>query len=199
MANSKTLQAAIAEVNKATEYDKKEQYKEALGHYFTSIEYFMHAKKYEVKGEKATKVIEQKIEMYLNRAELLKKHLDGESEAKKPQAEAAASSGGKSGSGKSAKEKEEDALAGALEGAIVVEKPNVKWDDVAGLEVAKENLKEAVILPVKFPHMFTGKRKPWKGILLYWGGEKMPVLASKSWGPTKFFSTNSSSWASRNR
>jgi len=52
-------------------------------------------------------------------------------------------------------------------GAIVVEKPNVKWDDVAGLHTAKENLKEAVILPVKFPHMFTGKRTPWRGILLY--------------------------------
>ena len=51
--------------------------------------------------------------------------------------------------------------------AIVVDKPNVKWDDVAGLEVAKESLKEAVILPIKFPHLFTGKRTPWRGILLY--------------------------------
>lgn len=41
-------------------------------------------------------------------------------------------------------------------GAIVMEKPNVKWNDVAGLEGAKEALKEAVILPIKFPHLFTG-------------------------------------------
>jgi vacuolar protein-sorting-associated protein 4 len=41
-------------------------------------------------------------------------------------------------------------------GAIVMETPNVKWDDVAGLESAKESLKEAVILPIKFPHLFTG-------------------------------------------
>lgn len=27
----------------------------------------------------------------------------------------------------------------------------VRWDDVAGLEGAKEALKEAVILPTKFP------------------------------------------------
>ena len=39
-----------------------------------------------------------------------------------------------------------------------MEKPNIKWDDVAGLELAKESLKEAVILPIKFPHLFTGKR-----------------------------------------
>jgi SpoVK/Ycf46/Vps4 family AAA+-type ATPase len=31
-----------------------------------------------------------------------------------------------------------------------------QWDDVAGLEGAKEALKEAVILPVKFPQFFTG-------------------------------------------
>lgn len=43
-----------------------------------------------------------------------------------------------------------------LGGAIVMEKPNIKWDDVAGLAAAKEALKEAVILPTKFPHLFTG-------------------------------------------
>ena len=52
-------------------------------------------------------------------------------------------------------------------GAIVTEKPDVKWDDVAGLTSAKEALKEAVILPVKFPQFFTGKRKAWSGFLLY--------------------------------
>jgi vacuolar protein-sorting-associated protein 4 len=48
-----------------------------------------------------------------------------------------------------------------------VETPNVRWDDIAGLEKAKESLKEAVILPIKFPQMFKGKRVPWRGILLY--------------------------------
>ncbi len=33
-----------------------------------------------------------------------------------------------------------------------------QWDDVAGLEGAKDSLKEAVILPVKFPQFFTGAR-----------------------------------------
>ena len=32
----------------------------------------------------------------------------------------------------------------------------VQWDDVAGLEAAKDALKEAVILPVKYPQFFTG-------------------------------------------
>ena len=55
----------------------------------------------------------------------------------------------------------------ALEGAIITEKPNVRWDDVAGLEGAKQALQEAVILPIRFPELFVGRRTPWRGILLY--------------------------------
>lgn len=62
---------------------------------------------------------------------------------------------------------EEDKLKNNLSEAIITEKPNVKWEDVAGLEQAKKSLQEAVILPIKFPQIFTGSRKPWKGILLY--------------------------------
>lgn len=62
---------------------------------------------------------------------------------------------------------EKKKLQSKLEGAIVVEKPKIKWSDVAGLEGAKEALKEAVILPIKFPHLFTGKRVAWRGILLF--------------------------------
>jgi len=40
-------------------------------------------------------------------------------------------------------------------GAIVTD-PNVTFADVVGLEQAKEALKEAVILPVKFPQLFQG-------------------------------------------
>ncbi len=52
-------------------------------------------------------------------------------------------------------------------GAILTEKPNVHWEDIAGLDAAKAALKEAVILPIKFPNLFTGKRTPWRGILLF--------------------------------
>ena len=42
-------------------------------------------------------------------------------------------------------------MKNALMQAIVSEKPNVKWDDVAGLAKAKDALKEAVIMPLRFP------------------------------------------------
>ena len=55
----------------------------------------------------------------------------------------------------------------AIEGAIVREKPSVKWSDVANLEDAKRALRESVILPMQRPDLFTGARRPWKGILLF--------------------------------
>merc|ERR1719457_403326 len=73
----------------------------------------------------------------------------------------------KKGDGEDDGDEEKKKLRGALSGAIVTEKPNVKWDDVAGLDQAKDSLKETVILPTRFPQLFTGKRKPFKGILLY--------------------------------
>lgn len=38
-----------------------------------------------------------------------------------------------------------------METIVKREDIKVTWDDVAGLEAAKEALKEAVILPIKFP------------------------------------------------
>ena len=54
-----------------------------------------------------------------------------------------------------------------LSDIILTKKPDIKWDDVAGLELAKRSLKETVILPVRFPDLFSGKRRPFGGILLY--------------------------------
>ncbi|KAL4512310.1 hypothetical protein ABPG72_005312 [Tetrahymena utriculariae] len=74
--------------------------------------------------------------------------------------------GGGGGNNNNAKD-ENSKFKEALQDTIVPEKPNVKWDDIAGLVKAKESLKEAVILPIRFPEIFKGARKPWKGILLY--------------------------------
>lgn len=96
---------------------------------------------------------------------------------------------------------EKKKLQGKLEGAIVVEKPHVKWSDVAGLEGAKEALKEAVILPIKFPHLFTGKRVPWKGILLFGppgtGKSYLAKAVATEANNSTFFSVSSSDLVSK--
>ncbi len=51
---------------------------------------------------------------------------------------------------------------------VLVEVPKVTWDDVGGLEHAKQELREAVEWPLKYPDIYraTGIKPP-KGILLY--------------------------------
>ena len=50
---------------------------------------------------------------------------------------------------------------------VFVERPNVKWGDIGGLENVKKELKEAVELPLKSPEVFTRMGiRPVKGILL---------------------------------
>ncbi|MBS3069914.1 CDC48 family AAA ATPase [Candidatus Micrarchaeota archaeon] len=51
---------------------------------------------------------------------------------------------------------------------VYIEVPNVKWDQIGGLKEVKEELKEAVELPLKRPEAFTRMGiRPVRGILLF--------------------------------
>ena len=69
--------------------------------------------------------------------------------------------------GDASRSKDDKQLEKSLASAIITETPNVHWDEVAGLESAKEELQEAICLPLRFPHLFQGKRKQRRGMLLY--------------------------------
>lgn len=43
----------------------------------------------------------------------------------------------------------------------------IAWDDIAGLNFAKTIIKESVVLPLLRPDIFTGLRRPPRGILLF--------------------------------
>ncbi len=51
---------------------------------------------------------------------------------------------------------------------VLVETPNIKWDDVGGVELVKQELREAIEWPLTYPQSFTnmGIKAP-KGVLLY--------------------------------
>jgi transitional endoplasmic reticulum ATPase len=51
---------------------------------------------------------------------------------------------------------------------VLVQVPNIKWDDIGGLDSAKQELKESVEWPLKYPESFEklGVRPP-RGVLIY--------------------------------
>eukprot|EP01097_Dermamoeba_algensis_P010664 TRINITY_DN795_c0_g1_i1.p1 TRINITY_DN795_c0_g1~~TRINITY_DN795_c0_g1_i1.p1 ORF type:complete len:348 (-),score=46.01 TRINITY_DN795_c0_g1_i1:886-1929(-) len=200
MADCNFLQKAIQIVTQATEEDKNKNYDEAFRLYNLSLDYFMTALKYE-KNEKCKSMIKQKVSEYIKRAEHLKDFLD------KQKTKTAVSAGGQSSNHyKKGDEEnvevdpEKTRLRGALETQILREKPNVKWSDVAGLHQAKEALKEAVIFPLHFPHLFGGGRRPWRGILLYGPpgtGKSYLAKAVATEANSTFFSISSSDLVSK--
>jgi len=148
-------------------------------------------------------LIRKKFTEYLDRAEKLKEHI-AKSDEKRTRAKVGATGGGSSQAGGPEVKDEDDPevkkLRQGLQGAILSESPNVSWDDVAGLAQAKESLKEAVILPIKFPQLFTGKRTPWRGILLYGPpgtGKSFLAKAVATEAKSTFFSVSSSDLVSK--
>eukprot|EP00871_Galdieria_phlegrea_P005696 jgi/Galph1/613/GphlegSOOS_G5367.1 len=202
---------AIAADREAIETDSFEKYEEAYRGYLRAIEYFLTALKYE-KNSKTKSIIRQKVEEYMSRAEEIKKALHeprekvvdtngrGTGGAAMSASEKKRTSSQGGGNNNDASQEEEKRLRSAIEGAIIREKPNVRWDDVAGLDSAKDALKEAVILPLKFPQLFTGKRKPWRGILLYGPpgtGKSYLAKAVATEADAQFFSVSSADLVSK--
>eukprot|EP01006_Ploeotia_vitrea_P024087 TRINITY_DN56812_c0_g1_i1.p1 TRINITY_DN56812_c0_g1~~TRINITY_DN56812_c0_g1_i1.p1 ORF type:complete len:889 (-),score=111.99 TRINITY_DN56812_c0_g1_i1:29-2695(-) len=76
----------------------------------------------------------------------------------------------------------------------------VKWDDIAGLQAAKKNLYEALVLPTKRPDLFQGLRQPTKGVLLFGPpgtGKTMIAKAVASQCGATFFSLSASALMSK--
>lgn len=91
-------------------------------------------------------------------------------------------------------------LALTIQREIIVDNPNVRFHDIVGLDEAKRLLKEAVLMPLKFPHFFTGILEPWKGILLFGPpgtGKTMLAKAVATECRTTFFNISASTIVSK--
>lgn len=91
-------------------------------------------------------------------------------------------------------------LAESLCRDIIRGNPDVKWESIKGLENAKRLLKEAVVMPIKYPKYFTGLLSPWKGILLFGPpgtGKTMLAKAVATECKTTFFNISASSIVSK--
>ncbi|KAH6677194.1 AAA family ATPase-like protein [Halenospora varia] len=83
---------------------------------------------------------------------------------------------------------------------IVVQGDEVHWEDVAGLDIAKNALKEAVVYPFLRPDLFMGLREPARGMLLFGPpgtGKTMLARAVATESRSTFFSISASSLTSK--
>lgn len=83
---------------------------------------------------------------------------------------------------------------------VVVQGDEVHWDDVAGLEIAKKALKEAVVYPFLRPDLFMGLREPARGMLLFGPpgtGKTMLAKAVATESKSTFFAISASSLTSK--
>eukprot|EP00897_Mesotaenium_endlicherianum_P001275 jgi/Mesen1/1175/ME000124S00210 len=93
-------------------------------------------------------------------------------------------------------------LADSLSRDIFKGDLDVRWDSIKGLETAKQLLKEAVVMPIKYPRYFKGLLTPWKGILLFGPpgtGKTMLAKAVAAECNTTFFNISASSIVSKFR
>lgn len=91
-------------------------------------------------------------------------------------------------------------LAAVVSRDIYLHNPNIKWNDIIGLDSAKQLVKEAVVYPIRYPQLFTGILSPWKGLLLYGPpgtGKTLLAKAVATECKTTFFNISASTIVSK--
>lgn len=94
----------------------------------------------------------------------------------------------------------DEAAAKQILNDIVVQGDEVRWSDVAGLEIAKNALRETVVYPFLRPDLFMGLREPARGMLLFGPpgtGKTMLARCVATESKSTFFSISASSLTSK--
>eukprot|EP00392_Amoebophrya_sp_AT5.2_P011062 g11137.t1 len=93
-------------------------------------------------------------------------------------------------------------LINLIERDSVEQNPQVGWDSIAGNDLAKDLLDEAVVMPLAMPDYFQGIRRPWRGVLLFGPpgtGKTMLAKAVATECETTFMNVSASTMASKYR
>ncbi|KAG6032891.1 hypothetical protein E4U41_007097 [Claviceps citrina] len=94
----------------------------------------------------------------------------------------------------------DEAAARQILNDVVVQGDEVHWSDIAGLEIAKNALRETVVYPFLRPDLFMGLREPARGMLLFGPpgtGKTMLARAVATESNSTFFSISASSLTSK--
>ena len=87
-----------------------------------------------------------------------------------------------------------------IEAEIMVKNPKIKFNDIIGMQEMKQTLYEIIVVPTIRPDLFTGIRKPQRGILLFGPpgtGKTMIAKAIATECKCTFFNISASSLTSK--
>lgn len=158
------IQLMECEVIKAIKYDEQKRWDKALLHYnnvTTQLKKLMKQKEYKWMQS----VLQMKLSAYQERASDIRCVIGQNSFGAKRGQEISVNSIGETKNGET--KTEEDLLLQRIQDIAQIERPSLKWSDISGLDDAKALLKEASVLPSRFPDLFNEHRRPWRGILFY--------------------------------
>ncbi|MCW4006386.1 MAG: ATP-binding protein [Candidatus Bathyarchaeota archaeon] len=179
--SSRLYNMAVNAANEAAKCDSEGNKEQAISKYLQAFDLLTsiirHTDNKKLKDFYATRA-----EQYLSRAYALK------TASGKPAQSAAQQS--PADDAEDTQEKEQ--LQAKVASMILPEKPNVSWNDIAGLQTAKEAIEDAIILPLRRVDLFKGM-PTWKGILLFGPpgcGKTLLAKAAASECEATFFSVS---------
>ncbi|MCK4479987.1 MAG: AAA family ATPase [Candidatus Lokiarchaeota archaeon] len=196
--DSKLYQYAVLTAKEAVALDSQGKYRQAINKYQRAAEILMQFMKYN-KNPQMRMLCQKNIEEYVDRAKILKSQLGGPRSARRSRRPGVSGDGDES-KAEAGVSSEEQELIDMISGTIVTESPNVKWNDIAGLENVKQAVREAIVLPIAKPELFTGARRPWSGILLFGPpgcGKTLLAKAAATECNATFFSASSADLLSK--
>ncbi len=206
--DSKLFSFAMSMAQQAVALDQAKRYAEAIPKYVRAAEILMDFIKFN-KNPKMGQLCTEKIQEYVSRAKFLssggktvRKSSGVSSSVKKIDAAKAVID--KKGEPEEEEgpelTEEQQKIRDSLASTIITEKPDVTWEDIAGLKNCKQAMREAIVLPIIKPDLFKGARKPWKGILLFGPpgcGKTLLAKAAANEIDSTFFTADSASITSK--
>lgn len=146
--SSRLYNLAVNAANEAIKFDSEGKNELAISKYLQAFDLLMSLIRY-TDNKRLKEFYADRAEQYLTRAYELKSAIERPTKAVLEQ-----------------KLDEEGELQSKIISLILPEKPNVSWNDIAGLQNAKQAIEDAIILPLRYPELFKGM-PTWKGILLF--------------------------------